>query len=194
MTAPASARGEAPGAATDTSAGASTGASSGPSRHDLLTIGQLSERSGLATSALRYYEKLDLIHATRTAGGQRRYIRATLRRVAFIRAAQRVGLSLDEAKVALDRLPEHRAPTGAEWDGVALSWQSRIDEQIAELERLKAKLTGCIGCGCLSLSRCALYNAADRAAAAGPGARYLLTRDPATGPEPAPDEPRTAGP
>ncbi|MFB7378364.1 redox-sensitive transcriptional activator SoxR [Kitasatospora purpeofusca] len=159
-----------------------------PSRHDLLTIGQLSERSGLATSALRYYERLGLIHATRTTGNQRRYTRGTLRRIAFVRAAQRVGLSLDEAKVALDRLPEHRAPSGTEWDGVAQSWQSRIDEQIAELERLKAKLTGCIGCGCLSLTRCGLYNAADRAAAAGPGARYLLTRDPATGPEPAPTD------
>ncbi|MER6396777.1 redox-sensitive transcriptional activator SoxR [Kitasatospora sp. NPDC001603] len=176
MTAPASARGE------------NSGASTGPSRHDLLTIGQLSERSGLATSALRYYEKLELIHATRTTGGQRRFTRGTLRRIAFVRAAQRVGLSLDEARVALDRLPEHRAPTGTEWDGVARSWQIRIDEQIAELERLRAKLTGCIGCGCLSLSRCALYNAADRAAAAGPGARYLLTRDPATGPEPGTDD------
>ncbi|GAA2833568.1 redox-sensitive transcriptional activator SoxR [Kitasatospora sp. CM 4170] len=160
----------------------------GPSRHDLLTIGQLADRSGLAASALRYYEKLGLIHATRTGGGQRRYTRGTLRRVAFVRAAQRVGLSLDEARVALDRLPEHRAPSGAEWDGVAVSWQDRIDEQIAELERLKAKLTGCIGCGCLSLNRCALYNAGDRAAEAGPGARYLLTRDPASGPEPAPAE------
>ncbi|WP_406197476.1 redox-sensitive transcriptional activator SoxR [Kitasatospora sp. NBC_01560] len=159
-----------------------------PSRHDLLTIGRLSERSGLATSALRYYEKLGLIHATRTTGGQRRYTRVTLRRIAFVRAAQRVGLSLDEARVALDRLPENRAPNGDEWDSVAGSWQSRIDEQIAELERLKAKLGGCIGCGCLSLTRCALYNAGDRAAAAGPGARYLLTRDPATGPEPAAPE------
>ncbi|MBV6699532.1 redox-sensitive transcriptional activator SoxR [Kitasatospora aureofaciens] len=165
------------------------GRAPGPSRHDLLTIGQLAERSGLATSALRYYESLGLIHATRTAGGQRRYTRTTLRRVAFVRAAQRVGLSLDEARVALDRLPEHRVPTGAEWDTVATSWQSRIDEQIAELERLKAKLTGCIGCGCLSLSRCALYNAADRAGATGPGARYLLTRDPASGPEPGPTGP-----
>ncbi|MEV7780620.1 redox-sensitive transcriptional activator SoxR [Kitasatospora sp. NPDC088351] len=165
----------------------------GPSRHDLLTIGRLAERSGLAASALRYYEKLGLIHATRTTGGQRRYTRATLRRVAFVRAAQRVGLSLDEAKVALDRLPELRAPTPAEWDGVARSWQSRIDDQIAELQRLKAKLTGCIGCGCLSLSRCTLYNAADRAAATGPGARYLLTRDPDTGPEPAPAEAHSCG-
>ncbi|MBV2153466.1 redox-sensitive transcriptional activator SoxR [Kitasatospora sp. SUK 42] len=158
----------------------------GPRTSDLLTIGQLSARSGLAASALRYYESLGLIHATRTGGGQRRYTRGTLRRIAFVRAAQRVGLSLDEAKVALDRLPERPAPSGTEWDQVASSWQSRIDEQIAELERLKAKLTGCIGCGCLSLTRCALYNAEDRAAQAGPGARYLLTRDPATGPEPVP--------
>ncbi|MFD8707890.1 redox-sensitive transcriptional activator SoxR [Kitasatospora sp. NPDC059648] len=158
----------------------------GPRSGDLLTIGQLAARSGLAASALRYYESLGLIHATRTSGGQRRYLRGTLRRIAFVRAAQRVGLSLDEARVALDRLPERPAPSGAEWTAVAASWQGRIDEQIAELELLKAKLTGCIGCGCLSLTRCALYNADDRAAQAGPGARYLLTRDPATGPEPAP--------
>ncbi|MFB7908577.1 redox-sensitive transcriptional activator SoxR [Kitasatospora sp. NPDC059146] len=157
-----------------------------PRPGDLLTIGQLVARSGLAHSALRYYESLGLIHATRTAGGQRRYPRGTLRRVAFVRAAQRVGLSLDEARVALDRLPERPAPSGTEWDVVAESWRGRIDEQIAELERLKAKLTGCIGCGCLSLTRCALYNADDRAAEAGPGARYLLTRDPDSGPEPTP--------
>ncbi|GAB7186496.1 redox-sensitive transcriptional activator SoxR [Kitasatospora sp. Ki12] len=156
----------------------------GPHHSDLLTIGQLADRSGLAASALRYYETLGLIHATRTSGGQRRYTRGTLRRIAFVRAAQRVGLSLDEARVALDRLPDRPAPSRAEWDRVAESWQSRIDEQIAELELLKLKLSGCIGCGCLSLSRCALYNAGDRAAEAGPGARYLLTRDPAGGPEP----------
>ncbi|RGD59000.1 redox-sensitive transcriptional activator SoxR [Kitasatospora xanthocidica] len=165
----------------------------GPHHSDLLTIGQLADRSGLAPSALRYYESLDLIQATRTTGGQRRYTRGTLRRIAFIRAAQRVGLSLDEARVALDRLPERPAPSGTEWDRVAGSWQSRIDEQIAELERLKAKLTGCIGCGCLSLTRCALYNAADRAGEAGPGARYLLTRDPDTGPEPVPPAVETCG-
>ncbi|GAA2148005.1 redox-sensitive transcriptional activator SoxR [Kitasatospora kazusensis] len=153
------------------------------SRHDLLTIGQLAERSGLATSALRYYEKVGLIHATRTAGGQRRFERASLRRVAFVRAAQRVGLSLDEARAALDRLPQDRAPSTGEWSGAAAAWQHRIDQQIEELERLKRKLTGCIGCGCLSISRCALYNTDDRAGMAGPGARYLLTREPTTGPE-----------
>ncbi|MER7846572.1 redox-sensitive transcriptional activator SoxR [Kitasatospora sp. NPDC096077] len=162
------------------------GRPAGPRTGDLLTIGQLAARSGLAASALRYYESLGLIHATRTAGGQRRYPRGTLRRIAFVRAAQRVGLSLDEAKVALDRLPERPAPSGTEWDAVAASWQSRIDEQIAELERLKTKLTGCIGCGCLSLTRCALYNAEDRAGRTGSGARYLLTRDPESGPEPDP--------
>ncbi|MFE1317757.1 redox-sensitive transcriptional activator SoxR [Kitasatospora phosalacinea] len=157
-----------------------------PSRHDVLTIGQLAERSGLATSALRYYEALGLIHSTRTAGNQRRYPRAALRRIAFVRAAQQVGLSLDEARTALARLPEDRAPTTREWNAVAAAWQHRIDRQIAELQLMKAKLTGCIGCGCLSLTRCGLYNAADRAAAAGPGARYLLTRDPDSGPEPGP--------
>ncbi|WP_345696509.1 redox-sensitive transcriptional activator SoxR [Kitasatospora terrestris] len=158
----------------------------GPTRHDLLTIGQLAERSGMATSALRYYEKLGLIHAERTTGNQRRFARSTLRRVAFVRAAQQVGLSLDEVHTALDRLPHDRAPSHQEWNAVATAWQSRIDRQIAELELMKAKLTGCIGCGCLSLSRCALYNAGDRAAESGPGARYLLTRDPSTGPEPRP--------
>ncbi|MFF2143134.1 redox-sensitive transcriptional activator SoxR [Kitasatospora sp. NPDC058190] len=150
-----------------------------PRPGDLLTIGQLSARSGLAHSALRYYESLGLIQATRTSGGQRRYSRGTLRRIAFVRAAQRVGLSLDEARDALDRLPERPAPSGTEWDRVATAWQDRIDEQIAELERLKARLTGCIGCGCLSLTRCALHNADDRLGRAGPGAHYLHTHDPA---------------
>ncbi|GLW52355.1 redox-sensitive transcriptional activator SoxR [Kitasatospora phosalacinea] len=164
-----------------------------PSRHDVLTIGQLAERSGLAASALRYYESLGLIHSTRTAGNQRRYPRAALRRIAFVRAAQQVGLSLDEARTALARLPEDRAPTTREWNAVAAAWQHRIDRQIAELQLMKAKLTGCIGCGCLSLTRCGLYNAADRAAAAGPGARYLLTRDPDSGPEPGSEPGRAPG-
>lgn len=104
----------------------------------------------------------------------------TLRRVAFIRAAQRVGLSLEEAGAALARLPEDRAPSAAEWNAVARTWTRRIDEQIAELERLKGNLTGCIGCGCLSLRKCALYNPDDTAAARGPGARYLLGDESAT--------------
>ncbi|MFJ1752668.1 redox-sensitive transcriptional activator SoxR [Kitasatospora sp. NPDC088134] len=155
-----------------------------PSRHDVLTIGQLAERSGLATSALRYYESLGLIHSARTAGNQRRYPRSALRRIAFVRAAQQVGLSLEEVATALARLPEDRAPSQREWNAVAATWQHRIDRQITELQLMKAKLTGCIGCGCLSLTRCGLYNADDRAARTGPGARYLLTRDPDAGPEP----------
>ncbi|MEU4096509.1 redox-sensitive transcriptional activator SoxR [Streptomyces sp. NPDC026673] len=149
-------------------------------RPDRLAIGELAERSGLATSALRYYEELGLIRSERTAGGQRRYARVTLRRLAFVRAAQRVGLSLEEAGAALARLPEDRAPSASEWNAVARTWTRRIDEQIAGLERLKANLTGCIGCGCLSLRKCSLYNPDDAAAEKGPGARYLLGDESAT--------------
>ncbi|MCQ4082461.1 redox-sensitive transcriptional activator SoxR [Streptomyces sp. RB6PN25] len=145
-----------------------------PHARDRLTIGELATRSGLAPSALRYYEELGLIHAERTAGGQRRYPRATLRRVAFIRAAQQVGLSLEEARAALSELPAERTPNATEWARVARSWQHRIDQQIADLERLRARLTGCIGCGCLSLTKCRLYNPEDAAASHGTGARYLL--------------------
>ncbi|WEV28960.1 redox-sensitive transcriptional activator SoxR [Streptomyces sp. 71268] len=149
------------------------------SKHDRLTIGELAARSGLATSALRYYEELGLIHSERTVGGQRRFARATLRRVAFIRAAQQVGLSLEEAGAALARLPEDRAPSATQWNSVARVWSRRIDAQIADLERLKLRLSGCIGCGCLSLRKCALYNPRDAAADQGAGARYLLGDEPA---------------
>ena len=145
-----------------------------PTSEDRLKIGQLSQRSGMATSALRYYEELGLIRSERTAGGQRRYPRAALRRVAFVRAAQRVGLSLEEVGAALARLPEDHAPTAKEWAPVARSWQHRIDDQIAELQVLRRKLGGCIGCGCLSLKTCTLYNPDDVAAERGAGARYLL--------------------
>jgi MerR family redox-sensitive transcriptional activator SoxR len=144
------------------------------STRDLLPIGELAARSGNAPSALRYYEELGLIHSERTAGGQRRYRRATLRRLAFIRAAQRIGLSLDEVRDSLAGLPLDHVPTAAEWNRVARSWQRRIDEQIAQLERLKSHLTGCVGCGCLSLTRCGLYNLDDEAGAQGPGARFIL--------------------
>ena len=142
------------------------------SRH--LTIGELARRAGVAPSALRYYEQLGLISSERTAGGQRRYNRATLRRVAFVRAAQQVGLSLDEARAALSRLPEGRTPTKADWNRVSGTWISRIDERIAELERLRERLNSCVGCGCLSLRTCGLYNPADTAATRGAGARWLL--------------------
>ena len=138
-----------------------------------LTIGELAERSGVATSALRYYESQGLIHSERTTGNQRRYQRATLRRVAFIRSAQRVGLTLEEIAEALATLPEGRTPTKADWARLSHGWRPRLDAQIERLERLRSKLDGCIGCGCLSLRTCALQNPDDEVAARGPGAVYL---------------------
>jgi MerR family redox-sensitive transcriptional activator SoxR len=134
----------------------------------------MSERSGVAPSALRFYESQGLIRSTRNAGNQRRYERNMLRRIAFIRSAQRVGLSLDEIRRALDTLPSHRTPNKADWERLSREWQRRLDEQIAELERLRDKLTSCIGCGCLSLKRCTLSNPDDVLAAEGPGAHYLI--------------------
>jgi MerR family redox-sensitive transcriptional activator SoxR len=141
----------------------------------MLTIGQLARRSGVATSALRFYEAQGLIHSRRTSGNQRRYARVELRRVAFVRAAQQVGLSLEEIQTALATLPQERTPTKADWERLSRSWQRRIDDQIRGLEELRDKLTSCIGCGCLSLRRCALSNPQDVVAAQGPGARYLHT-------------------
>jgi MerR family transcriptional regulator, redox-sensitive transcriptional activator SoxR len=138
-----------------------------------LTIGELSARSGVAPSALRYYEDEGLIQSGRTTGNQRRYQRVTLRRVAFIRSAQRVGLTLDEIAEALATLPAGRTPTKADWSRLSRSWRPRIDAQIERLERLREKLDGCIGCGCLSLRTCSLNNPDDEVAARGPGAVYL---------------------
>lgn len=140
---------------------------------ELLPIGELADRAGMATSALRYYESEGLIASTRTGGGQRRYQRAVLRRLAFIRAAQNVGLSLDEIRAALATLPAQRSPTRADWARLSRSWQARLDEQIAGLMQLRDGLSSCIGCGCLSLQRCALSNPNDAVAALGPGARFL---------------------
>ncbi len=139
----------------------------------LITIGELSERSGVAASALRYYESRGLISATRTTGNQRRYARSVLRRVAFVQAAQRVGLSLERITDALADLPDARTPTKADWARVSRSWRSLLDGRIAELESLRDQLTGCIGCGCLSLRACGLFNAGDALAAEGPGAVRL---------------------
>ena len=139
-----------------------------------LTIGAVSERTGVATSALRFYEAEGLIHATRTAGGQRRYARDVLRRVSFIRVAQQVGLTLDEIREALHSLPEHRTPTEKDWRRLSASWRPRLDAQIAMLERLRDRLDGCIGCGCLSLRFCRMLNPDDRAGEQGPGPRYVL--------------------
>jgi len=138
-----------------------------------LTIGELSARSGVATSALRYYEEQGLIESQRTSGNQRRYRRPTLRRVAFIRSAQRVGLSLEEIAEALATLPEGRTPTKSDWSRLSRDWRPRLDAQIERLERLRAKLDGCIGCGCLSLRTCSLNNPDDEVAPRGPGAVYL---------------------
>ncbi|HEX2087342.1 MAG TPA: redox-sensitive transcriptional activator SoxR [Solirubrobacteraceae bacterium] len=142
---------------------------------DPLTIGDVARRSGVAASALRFYEDRGLIRSERVgAGGHRRYPRSVLRRIAFIVFAQRVGLTLEEIGEELAKLPPDRAPTRRDWSRLSSGWSDRIDERIAELERLKTGLTECIGCGCLSLARCRLANPGDRAAAAGPGPRYWL--------------------
>jgi MerR family transcriptional regulator, redox-sensitive transcriptional activator SoxR len=145
---------------------------------DRVTIGEFARRAGVAASALRYYEELGLICSERTAGGQRRYARAMLRRVAFIRAARTVGLSLDEVRAALAKLPDERTPNKADWNKVSVTWIRRVDERIAELEQLRATLDSCVGCGCLSLRTCRLYNPEDTAAARGAGARWLLGDNP----------------
>jgi MerR family redox-sensitive transcriptional activator SoxR len=138
------------------------------------SIGELSERTGVASSALRYYESEGLIHAERSDGGQRRYPREVVRRVSFIRVAQQVGLSLDEIRGALASLPDSRTPNEQDWHRLSTSWRPRIDAQIGVLERLRDRLDGCIGCGCLSLTVCRLVNPGDEAAARGPGPRFVI--------------------
>lgn len=141
---------------------------------EALTISDVSARSGVASSALRYYEERGLISSQREGAGHRRYPRAVLRRVAFIVFAQRVGLTLDEIGSELAKLPPDRVPTRRDWSRLSTSWSGRIDQRIAELERLKLGLTECIGCGCLSLERCKLANPGDRIGANGPGPRYWV--------------------
>ena len=140
----------------------------------LLPIGEVAKRSGVAASALRFYEERGLIESERAGSGHRRYPRPVLRRIAFIVFAQRIGLSLDEIGAELEKLPPDRAPTRGDWSRLSSGWSGRIDARIAELERLKAGLTECIGCGCLSLDRCKLANPDDRAARMGPGPRYWV--------------------
>jgi MerR family redox-sensitive transcriptional activator SoxR len=140
----------------------------------LLTIGEVARRSGVASSALRFYEQRGLISSERSGSGHRRYPRPVLRRIAFIVFAQRIGLTLAEISSELERLPPDRAPTRRDWSRLSRTWSSRIDDRIAELERLKLGLEGCIGCGCLSLDRCRLANPDDRAARLGPGPRYWI--------------------
>jgi MerR family redox-sensitive transcriptional activator SoxR len=154
---------------------------------ELLSIGDVAARSGVAPSAIRFYEAEGLVHSSRTDGGQRRYERDVLRRIAFIRVAQRVGLTLEEVRAALATLPDQRTPTTRDWARLSKAWRPRLDEQIAVLVALREDLASCIGCGCLSLHTCALYNPGDAAAALGAGPRYLLgdTSADAIGPAPA---------
>lgn len=140
---------------------------------DLLTIGDVAARSGLAPSAIRFYEAHGLVASERTSGNQRRFRRSTLRRLAFIRSAQRVGLSLEEIAAALSTLPDGRTPSRTDWARLSDTWRPRIDAQIQRLVKLRDQLDSCIGCGCLSLERCALQNQEDKAASSGTGARYL---------------------
>jgi MerR family redox-sensitive transcriptional activator SoxR len=144
-----------------------------PDRDDAMSIGELAHRAGTAPSALRYYEELGLIASTRSSGGQRRYARQMLRRIAFIGAAQAVGLSLLQIRHALSLLPDQRAPNRRDWARLAQDWRSLLDARIAALGRLRDQLDSCIGCGCLSLQACKLYNPGDVAARRGAGPRYL---------------------
>jgi MerR family redox-sensitive transcriptional activator SoxR len=141
---------------------------------EFLSIGEVAERTGVSVSALRFYEVEGMVSSTRSGGGQRRFARDVLRRVAFIRVAQRVGLTLDEIREALATLPRQRTPTAADWSRLSRAWKSRLDERIRLLERVRDDLSSCIGCGCLSLHACRLYNPEDRARVLGQGPRYLL--------------------
>ncbi len=139
----------------------------------MLTIGEVAERAGLSVATVRYYEQRGLITSTRTSGNQRRYPRAVLRRLAFIAAAQRVSLSLEQVAADLATLPDGRTPTQADWSRLSRRWHEQVGARITELQALQDTLGGCLGCGCLSLRRCALYNPSDTAAADGPGSRWL---------------------
>jgi len=148
---------------------------------DVLTIAEVARRSGVAASALRFYEQRGLIASNRTGAGHRRFPRAVLRRIAFIVFAQKIGLTLEEIAAELEKQPHNRVPQRADWAKLSRSWSARIDARMAELERLKAGLTACIGCGCLTLGQCQLSNPGDRAGRSGPGARYWIgDRRPAT--------------
>lgn len=140
-----------------------------------LSVGEVGARAGVATSALRFYEEHGLIRSERNESGHRRYHADVLRRVSFIRTAQRVGLALSEIREALDSLPNHRTPTAKDWERLASSWRPRLDEQIEILTRMRDQLDSCIGCGCLSLTACGLWNPHDAAAELGTGPRYLLS-------------------
>jgi MerR family redox-sensitive transcriptional activator SoxR len=139
-----------------------------------LTIGEVAERSGLATSAIRFYERIGLVHAERTPSGQRRFRRDVLRRIAFVRIAQRIGMTLEDIVTALEGLPVDRAPNAEDWRRLSAGWQEQLDQRIAVLGALRSGLSSCIGCGCLSLRTCGLANPDDVAAGLGPGPQYLM--------------------
>ncbi len=143
-------------------------------RNDLLPIGELARRTGLAVSAIRYYEDKGLVQALRTSGNQRRFLRSDIRRLSFILIAQKLGLGLTQIEEELAKLPQGRTPTVSDWQRISRSLRKEIDARIQLLNRTRTKLDECIGCGCLSLQRCQLYNRDDRAGAAGPGPRYVL--------------------
>ena len=150
----------------------------------MLTIGETAARAGVSVATLRYYEERGLIVGERTAGNQRRYPRAVLRRLAFVAAGQRVGLSLDDIAADLATLPEGRVPTKADWARLGRRWHEQVGTRIAELQALQGTLASCLGCGCLTLRTCALYNPADGAAAEGPGSRWLREARPPLGTAP----------
>lgn len=143
-----------------------------------LSIGQIADRTGLAQSAIRYYEAQGLVHPVRNAGGQRCYAASDLRRLSFVMIAQRLGFTIKEIRAELDRLPNHKAPTKADWSRISRHFSKVLDQRIAEMQRLRTRLDGCIGCGCLSLAACQLYNPKDKAARLGGGPRYVITRSP----------------
>lgn len=143
-------------------------------RRNEISIGTLANRTGLAVSAIRYYETQGLVAPERNAGGQRRFLRSDIRRLSFVMIAQKFGFTLDRIREVLGRLPQNRTPTTKDWTEISQDFRAELDEQIQALTRLRDKLDGCIGCGCLSLDRCALYNPDDVAADKGAGPRYLM--------------------
>lgn len=145
-----------------------------PRKSDLIAIGDMARRTGLSVSAIRFYEDKGLVEPIRTSGNQRRFLRSDIRRVSFIRIAQQLGLSLEQIQAEFAKLPHGRTPTAKDWEGISRSIRRVLDDQIAQLQRTRDRLDGCIGCGCLSLKKCAIYNEGDHLAARGPGPRQLL--------------------
>jgi len=151
--------------------------------NDLLPIGDIAKRTGLAVSAIRYYEEMKLVHPLRNAGGHRQFRRADIRRLSFVRIAQQFDFSIADIRAVLDRLPEGRAPNKRDWEGISRAFRADLDARIETLQKLRDNLDGCIGCGCLSLRTCRLYNPDDTARKKGDGPRYLLGDTPEYGPE-----------